>query len=163
MSETLPPVLDLETRAAAEDHDALRLWLRLLTCSNLVENDIRSRLRQTFDCTLPRFDLLAQLDRHPEGLKMGELSKRMMVTGGNVTGITDQLEKEGWVTREHVASDRRAFLIKLTPQGKKAFARMARAHETWVRQLFDKLGTHEGIQLYELLGRLKDVISSELP
>lgn len=152
--------LDLETRASDREHDALRLWLRLLTCANLIENDIRSRLRQDFDCTLPRFDLLAQLDRHPEGLKMGELSKRMMVTGGNVTGITDQLEKEGWVTRETVANDRRAFLIKLTPRGKKAFSNMANAHEGWIEQLLGQMPDDRQHELYALLGDLKSIISS---
>lgn len=151
--------LDLETRAHDREHDALRLWLRLLTCANLIETDIRSRLRQEFDCTLPRFDLLAQLDRHPEGLKMGELSKRMMVTGGNVTGITDQLEKEGWVTRETVVNDRRAFLIKLTPRGKKAFSNMARAHEEWIEQRLGRLPEDQQQQLYALLGDLKSVIA----
>ncbi|AJC15049.1 MULTISPECIES: MarR family winged helix-turn-helix transcriptional regulator [Pandoraea] len=151
--------LDLETRAHDREHDALRLWLRLLTCANLIETDIRSRLRQEFDCTLPRFDLLAQLDRHPEGLKMGELSKRMMVTGGNVTGITDQLEKEGWVTRETVVNDRRAFLIKLTARGKKAFSNMARAHEQWIEQRLGALPEDQRQQLYLLLGDLKSVIS----
>lgn len=150
--------LDLETRAHDREHDALRLWLRLLTCANMIETDIRSRLRQEFDCTLPRFDLLAQLDRHPDGLKMGELSKRMMVTGGNVTGITDQLEKEGWVTRETVVNDRRAFLIKLTPRGKKAFSDMARAHEMWIEQRLGKLPEDRQQQLYGLLGDLKSVI-----
>ncbi|VVE76801.1 MarR family transcriptional regulator [Pandoraea captiosa] len=151
--------LDLETRAHDREHDALRLWLRLLTCANLIETDIRSRLRQEFDCTLPRFDLLAQLDRHPEGLKMGELSKRMMVTGGNVTGITDQLEKEGWVTRETVVNDRRAFLIKLTPRGKKAFSNMARSHEEWIEQRLGRLPEEQRHQLYLLLGDLKAVIA----
>jgi len=151
--------LDLETRAHDREHDALRLWLRLLTCANMIETDIRSRLRQEFDCTLPRFDLLAQLDRHPEGLKMGELSKRMMVTGGNVTGITDQLEKEGWVTRETVVNDRRAFLIKLTVRGKKAFSNMARAHEQWIEQRLGALPEDQRQQLYLLLGDLKSVIS----
>ncbi|VVD72922.1 MarR family transcriptional regulator [Pandoraea capi] len=151
--------LDLETRAHDREHDALRLWLRLLTCANMIETDIRSRLRQEFDCTLPRFDLLAQLDRHPEGLKMGELSKRMMVTGGNVTGITDQLEKEGWVTRETVVNDRRAFLIKLTPRGKKAFSNMARAHEGWIEARLGQLPEAQRQQLYALLGDLKSVIA----
>ncbi|TAL56697.1 MarR family transcriptional regulator [Pandoraea sp.] len=153
--------LDLETRANVHDHEALRLWLRLLTCTNLVETEIRSRLRQDFDCTLPRFDLLAQLDRHPEGLKMGELSKRMMVTGGNVTGITDQLEKEGWVIREKMEHDRRAFLIKLTPRGKKAFAKMAQAHETWIERTIGQLSATEREQLFNLLGRLKAAIPSQ--
>ncbi len=116
--------VDLETRAGDTAHEALRLWLRLLTCTNLVEADIRSRLRQDFACTLPRFDLMSQLDRHPEGLKMGELSRRMMVTGGNVTGITDQLQQEGLVSREALPTDRRAYLIRLTPAGREAFSRM---------------------------------------
>ncbi|AJC20093.1 MarR family winged helix-turn-helix transcriptional regulator [Pandoraea pulmonicola] len=158
MSLTDSDSLDLETRAHDREHDALRLWLRLLTCTTMIETDIRSRLRQEFDCTLPRFDLLAQLDRHPEGLKMGELSKRMMVTGGNVTGITDQLEKEGWVTRETVVNDRRAFLIKLTPRGKKAFSNMAQAHEQWIEQRFGQLPEDRRQQLYGLLGDLKSVI-----
>jgi DNA-binding MarR family transcriptional regulator len=88
--------MDMEARAHSDHHDALRLWLRLLTCTQLVEKQVRSQLRERFDTTLPRFDLMAQLERAPEGLKMNELSRRMMVTGGNVTGITDQLVAEGW-------------------------------------------------------------------
>ena len=85
---------DSETRATAEHAKDLRLWLRMLACTNLIENHVRARLRSDFDITLPRFDLMSQLERSPQGLKMGELSKRMMVTGGNVTGITDQLVAE---------------------------------------------------------------------
>ena len=80
----------------ADDHHALRLWLRMLTCCNLIEGEIRSRLRNDFDTTLPRFDLMAQLQRAPKGMKMGELSRHMMVTNGNITGITDQLERKAW-------------------------------------------------------------------
>ncbi|AOZ01404.1 MarR family transcriptional regulator [Cupriavidus sp. USMAHM13] len=149
------PALDLETRADDSGHEALRLWLRLLTCTNLLEGDIRSRLRQEFACTLPRFDLMAQLDRHPEGLKMGELSRRLMVTGGNVTGITDQLQQEGLVSREALPSDRRAYLIRLTPAGRTAFSGMARAHEQWVEELFGGLGESDRRALFKLLGRLK--------
>lgn len=150
--------VDLETRTDDSSHDALRLWLRLLTCTNLVEADIRTRLRQDFACTLPRFDLMAQLDRHPEGLKMGELSRRMMVTGGNVTGITDQLEQEGLVQREPLPTDRRAYLIRLTPAGRTAFSGMARAHEQWVEQLFAGLGATDRRTLFRLLGRLKSTL-----
>jgi len=91
--------VDLETRVTDEDHQALKLWLRLLACTNLVETDVRGRLRTEFGITLPRFDLMAQLERNPDGLKMNELSQRLMVSGGNVTGLTDQLEKEGLVVR----------------------------------------------------------------
>src|SRR5256885_17246299 len=91
----MPHAPALESRAAPDDHHALRLWLRMLTCCNLIEGEIRNRLRSEFDTTLPRFDLMAQLQRAPEGMKMGELSRHMMVTNGNITGITDQLEKEG--------------------------------------------------------------------
>lgn len=155
--------LDQESRVSAGDHRALKLWLRLLTCSNLVETRVRSRLRGDFDCTLPRFDLVAQLDRHPEGLKMGELSKRLMVTGGNITGITDQLEADGWVERAGVDSDRRAWRVKLTPRGKKAFRQMANVHEQWIVELFDRWSDREQEQLFKLLGKLKAGIRASEP
>ncbi len=152
------PPLDHESRVDADDHRALRLWLRLLTCSNLVEAQVRSRLRNEFDCTLPRFDLVAQLDRHPEGLKMGELSRRMMVTGGNITGITDQLEADGWVERTGVEHDRRAWRVRLTPRGKKAFRQMAAVHERWIVDLFAGWSDRDQDAMFRALGRLKDVL-----
>jgi DNA-binding MarR family transcriptional regulator len=148
---------DRETRARADDHRALRLWLRLLTCSQLIERHVRSRLRGRFGITLPRFDLMSQLERHPEGLKMNELSRRMMVTGGNVTGIVDQLVKEGLVERVVEPADRRAFRVRLTRAGDKAFAEMARAHEEWVVELLARLGRRDSDALMQLLARLKQV------
>jgi DNA-binding MarR family transcriptional regulator len=148
---------DRETRARADDHRALRLWLRLLTCSQLIERHVRSRLRERFGITLPRFDLLSQLERHPEGLKMNELSRRMMVTGGNVTGIVDQLVKEGLVARVVEPADRRAFRVRLTRAGGKAFGEMARAHEEWVVALLGRLGRRHSDDLMQLLARLKQV------
>lgn len=150
--------LDHESRLQEGDHEALRLWLRLLTCTNLIEAQIRADLRADFECTLPRFDLMAQLYRHPAGLKMGELSRRLMVTGGNITGIADQLVKEGQVLRETDAADRRAFLLKLTPAGRKYFARMAARHEEWVVGLVGGLTDAERHGLYALLGRLKTTL-----
>jgi DNA-binding MarR family transcriptional regulator len=119
----LAAATDTETRATSEHAPDLRLWLRTLACTNLIENHIRSKLRAEFGITLPRFDLMAQLERSPQGLKMGELSKRMMVTGGNVTGITDQLVAEGLVVREDSPRDRRAYIVKLTPRVVAASAR----------------------------------------
>ena len=146
---------DSETRAHSEHAAALRLWLRMLACTNLVEGNVRTRLRQDFDITLPRFDLMAQLERTPQGMKMGELSKRMMVTGGNVTGITDQLVNEGLVKRMDNPDDRRAYIVKLTAKGHKEFARMAAAHEEWIVELFGGLGETQRDQLYDLLAKLK--------
>lgn len=148
-----PP--DHETRVQAHDHTALKLWLRLLTCTNLIEGSVRRRLRTDFESTLPRFDLLAQLERHPQGLRMSELSQRLMVTGGNVTGLADQLEAEGWITREPVADDRRAVRLKLSPGGRRRFAEMAAGHERWVISLFETLSRDEQQQLHRLLGKLK--------
>ena len=146
---------DTETRATSEDSQALRLWLRLLACTNLIEGQVRSRLRRDFDITLPRFDLMAQLERVPQGMKMGELSKRMMVTGGNVTGITDQLVAEGLVVREDNPKDRRAYIVKLTPEGRRAFKKMAEAHAKWIVELFAGISDKERAQLYGLLAVLK--------
>ena len=147
--------MDLEARAHSEHPDALRLWLRLLTCTQIVEKEVRAQLRDRFDTTLPRFDLMAQLERSPEGLKMSELSRRMMVTGGNVTGIADQLEKEGLVVRVSDPSDRRAYTVKLTPAGRWVFAKMAAVHEQWVVDLFAGLNAAEKEQTYRLLAKLK--------
>ena len=146
---------DSETRVNPDDHQSLRLWLRLLACTNMIDAQIRSRLRVQFDTTLPRFDLMAQLERSPLGLKMGELSKRMMVTGGNVTGITDQLVAEGLVVREDSPKDRRAYIVKLTPEGRRSFRKMAEAHETWVVELFAGMDEKQRSQLYDLLAALK--------
>ena len=116
---------------------------------------MRSRLREQFGTTLPRFDLMAQLERHPEGLKMNELSRLLMVTGGNVTAIVDQLEKEGLVERLDEPADRRAFRIRLTRAGEKSFAEMARAHEQWVVELLAGLSRSEHDELLKLLAKLK--------
>jgi DNA-binding MarR family transcriptional regulator len=152
---------DLETRLANDHHQAIRLWLRMLTCTNRITSKIRSRLRENFKTTLPRFDLLAQLERHPEGLKMSELSKRMMVTTGNVTGITDQLEAEGLVRREVDKGDRRSFVVKLTPEGRRLFGEMAAVHEGWVIELFEGLSSEEKETLYALLGKLKQHLNEK--
>ena len=146
--------VDHETRLDDEDHFSLKLWLRILTCSNLIESRIRHHLRRDFDCTLPRFDLLAQLDR-ADGLKMSELSQRLMVTGGNVTGLADQLQHEGWLIREPVENDRRATRLRLTDAGRERFAGMARTHEGWVVEMLGCLSRDEQRQLHLLLGKLK--------
>ncbi|MDY0746862.1 MarR family transcriptional regulator [Paucibacter sp. R3-3] len=147
---------DFETRVVDDHHQALKLWLRLLACTTRVENQIRSRLRTEFDTTLPRFDLLAQLERHPDGLTMRELSQRLMVTGGNVTGITDQLEAEGLVAREAHPSDRRSFAVKLTAAGRRQFKKMASTHEQWIVELLAGWSAEQKTQVYELLAVLKD-------
>lgn len=148
--------MDMEAQSHSEHPEALRLWLRLLTCTQLVEKQVRNQLREQFDTTLPRFDLMAQLQRNPDGLKMNELSRRMMVTGGNVTGITDQLVAEGLVERVQVNGDRRAYRVRLTGQGCKTFGDMARAHEGWIVSAFEVLADKEVKALHGLLGKVKE-------
>lgn len=147
--------MDMEARGHSEHPEALRLWLRLLTCTQLIEKQVRAELRERFDTTLPRFDLMAQLERSHDGLKMKELSRRMMVTGGNITGITDQLVSEGLVERLAVAGDRRAFRVRLTARGRKTFADMAHQHEGWIVEAFGGLSTNELDALHQLLGKVK--------
>lgn len=153
--DALPLGPDLESRVVDDDHQALKLWLRLLACTTRVEDQIRNRLRQQFDTTLPRFDLLAQLERHPEGLSMRELSQRLMVTGGNVTGVVDQLEAESLVQRQPHASDRRSFTVTLTPAGRRLFRRMAATHEAWVVELLGGWSAAQKGEVYGLLAHLK--------
>jgi DNA-binding MarR family transcriptional regulator len=146
---------DQESRAHDAQHHSLRLWLRLLSCTTHIEDHVRQRLRHKFGTSLPRFDLLAQLERHPKGITMGELSRRLMVSGGNVTALVDQLQAEAAVQRHHAPDDRRSIRVTLTPAGRRQFARMAREHEEWVMELFDQVEPERLRQLFELLGELK--------
>jgi DNA-binding MarR family transcriptional regulator len=152
------PEADAETRVHHDHHLSVRLWLRMLACTNRIENVVRQNLQAKFETTLPRFDLMAQLERAPRGLKMSELSQRMMVTGGNVTGITDGLEKDGLVVREVDPTDRRVFYVKLSAEGQRQFRRMAAEHEQWVIELFEGISVKNKKILVELLGELKQTI-----
>ena len=154
------PVFDLETRVTMDDHQALRLWLRWLSCTARIENQIRARLRQHFETTLPRFDLMAQLERDPDGLRMSELSKRLMVTGGSITGITDQLETEGLAVRIPVPSDRRATIVKLTSVGLERFRKMAAEHEQWIVELLSALSDEEQHAMLSDFRKLKIHLSN---
>jgi DNA-binding MarR family transcriptional regulator len=147
--------IDTESRATRDDHLSVRVWLRLLACTNLVEGRVASGLRDDFETTLPRFDFLSQLERNPAGLRMTEVSKRMMVTNGNITRIADQLLAEGLITRAVAPTDRRASIVKLSAAGRRAFAEMARRHEEWIVEMFAGLGEAERTQLYTILAKLK--------
>jgi DNA-binding MarR family transcriptional regulator len=150
--------LDAETKAVerpGDHHAELRLWLRLLTCTTLIEGEVRRRLRENFGVTLPRFDLLAQLDKTPGGMTLGQLSSRMMVSNGNVTGLAERLVAQGLLDRKPSASDRRAQIVTLTAEGRRAFRAMARAHERWIADLFTGLTAEEVDQLMRLLAKTK--------
>ena len=144
----------------ADGKSRLRLWLRLLTCSGLVERTVRRRLRQEFAATLPRFDLMAALERAPDGLTMGELSQRLKVSNGNVTGVVERLVREGQVERTALPTDRRSYRVALTAAGRAAFAAMAERHAGWIDRLFGDLSDGEVEQLMGLLGRLRQTLES---
>lgn len=151
---------DLETRVADDDHEALKVWLRWLSCSQRIQQAIRSRLQRDFGVTLPQFDLMAQLDRHPGGLTMRELSHLLMVTGGNVTGVTDRLEAEGLVARRPHETDRRRTSVALTEAGQHAFRAMAATHEQWVIELFSGWSARQRREVRALLGLLKQHLTT---
>ena len=155
--------MDRESSSRTDDHRSLRLWLRLLTCTQLLERRVRARLRERFATTLPRFDLMSQLWRYPGGLKMNELSRHLMVTGGNVTGIVDQLEKEGLVERAAEPADRRAYRVRLTRAGRKSFGEMARTHEEWIVELLGGLTQREHAEIYRLLAKVKTLLVEAAP
>jgi DNA-binding MarR family transcriptional regulator len=155
-SSTIP--LDAETRVVERpaDHETeLRLWLRLLTCTTLIEGEIRRRLRDTFDVTLPRFDLMAQLDKAPSGMTLGELSQRMMVSNGNVTGLAERLVAQGLLERRASPNDRRVQLVSLTGEGRRAFRVMARTHADWIAEIFADLSGTDMEALMRLLAKAK--------
>lgn len=147
--------LGYEARSASDDHTALKLWLRMLACTTQIEDEIRRRLRLRFDTSLPRFDYMAQLYRKPEGLRMKELTSYLMVTGANITGLTDELERDGLVERISSATDRRSWIVHLTAKGRTQFESMAAEHEGWILELFSCFDAKTLNQLYSQLGALR--------
>ena len=156
----LATATDRESALASDTKLELKVWLRLLTCTTLIEREVRQKLRERFDTTIARFDLLSQLDRAPKGLTMGELSSRLMVTNGNVTGLTDALLREGLVSRAPEPGDRRSLRIQLTQTGKQFFDAMTPVHEAWIDGLMTGLTRAEMAHLLELLGRLKQSLAA---
>src|ERR1700744_975536 len=151
-------ILDSETKAVEtpEDHgNEIRLWLRLLTCTTLIESEVRSRLRERFDVTLPRFDLMAQLDKVPDGMTLSDVSKRMMVSNGNVTGLVERLVESGPLGRRTSDTDRRVQMIRLTKAGRAEFRKMATEHESWIADLFADLSPKDVRELMRLRAKAK--------
>lgn len=134
----------------------LRLWLRLLKLSGGIEAELRRQLRDEHNTTLPRFDVMSALARHPDGLKMSELSGYLKVSNGNVTGIVDKLTDEGFVLRVAVPNDKRAQIATLTPAGHEVFARLAAEHETWIDGLLGTLDHDAARDMIALLDRALD-------
>ena len=152
--------LDAETKVAETDHkDELRLWLRLFTCTSLIEAEVRRRLRKQFGETLPRFDLMAQLERVEDGMTLGEVSQRMMVSAGNVTSLVERLVQVGYVERRTDPQDRRSQLIRLTKSGRKHFGRMAAAHQSWVAGLLAGLSHGDIEAAMAELAKVKESVS----
>lgn len=133
--------------AKGDGKDRLRLWVRLLRCSRSVEAELRERLRREFDTTLPRFDVMAALYRAPEGMLMSDLSRFLLVSNGNVTGIVDRLVSEGLVTRARRNGDRRTSVVRLTEIGAQTFALIAAAHESWINELLGHVGEDDAHRL----------------
>jgi DNA-binding MarR family transcriptional regulator len=142
----------------ADRQPELRLWLRMLSCANMISAEVRQRLRTEYGLTLPQFDLMAQLYREPDGLRLSDLSQRMMVSNGNLTGLVERLVGDGLLSREASPQDRRAFVVRLTEKGSTEFAKVAKAHEGWIRSLFRNLDGPTLAGLTRDLGLLKNSV-----
>jgi DNA-binding MarR family transcriptional regulator len=147
MSREMDNVARLRARSASlpVSKQRLRLWLRLLRASRAIEAKLRDRLRTTFDITLPQFDVLAALARHETGMTMTELSRELMVSNGNVTGIIDRLVTEKLVARKALAEDRRTFIVSLTSKGATQFDAMAKVHEQWIDDMLADIDENEAV------------------
>jgi DNA-binding MarR family transcriptional regulator len=153
---------DLETPGRENRHEDLCLWLRILTLHKLIDNEMRRRLRESYNMSLARFHLLAQLSVAPNGLRMGELSARMMVTTGNVTGLIDELEADGLVERVVDPSNRRANLAYMTNKGRVLFDDAAQTLEIWIEDFFSIYSSKDKQLLFDLLGKQKAFVLKRL-
>jgi DNA-binding MarR family transcriptional regulator len=156
------------SRTDSDDHHSddhkqeLRIWLRLFASTTLIENEIRSRLREHFAFTLPRFDLLAQLDRAHDGLSLGEISRRLMVSAANITAIVEKLVEDGYITRSQSQVDRRTQIIRMTHAGRSAFRTMATAHSEWITEFLSDFSPEDLVQLNAVLTQLKHTVQKRL-
>ena len=141
---------------------SLRLWLRLLSCSTIMEKRIKRRLSDRYEATLPRFDVLAALDRNPDGMTMGALSRALLVSNGNMTGVVQALSRESLVGIEPSPTDRRASIVRLTSKGKDYFGGLAIAHHEWVEDMLAGMGRIDREALYGLLGALKESLAKDI-
>lgn len=139
----------------------VRVWLRLLSCTTVIEKRLRRRFVSQFDTTLPRFDVMATLERYPEGVTMGELSRALLVSNGNVTALVKQLESDGHVSSCPAPDDRRSLIVALTDQGRRNFSDLAAAHRKWIQGMFAEVSDEDQIELYRLLAKLKHSIGAE--
>lgn len=165
MKEAEAKVIDLEIiadGARGRDKPELRLWLRMLSTTRLVSQEIRRRLRREFDMTLPQFDIMAQLYREPDGLRLGELSRRTMVTNGNITGLVERLEKDGLLTRFTPGDDRRVTMARLKPEGEQLFAKMAAAHEGWLCDMMEEVDPAIITAIWSEIGLIKSSVANHL-
>lgn len=145
---------------AAGNDAAGRVWMRLMACNKLVETRLRNRLRADFDATLPRFDVLAQIDREPRGPTMSELSERLMVTKANITDLFGRLEADGLVSRKRSKKDGRIQHVYLTAKGKNELAEMLKSHNAWLAELMSDLDENDLAALHDILGRLRDSLKA---
>lgn len=141
------------------DRDSVRLWLRLLSCATVIEKRIKRRLADQFDTTLPRFDVMAQLDRAVEGMTMSALSQALLVSNGNVTGVVQVLVRDGLVAMAPSPTDGRVAIARLTEGGRRYFAELAEAHHGWIEHMLADLTAAEREALRHLLGRVKQSIA----
>jgi DNA-binding MarR family transcriptional regulator len=146
---------------ALDDRGSVRLWLRLLTCTTVIEKRLKRRFADQYGVTLPRFDVMAALDRHPEGMTMGQLSQALLVSNGNVTGVVQVLVRDRYVSLAPSPTDGRSSVARLTQLGRECFAGLAEAHHEWIDAMLAGLGREERTRLHQLLGLLKDSLAAE--
>ena len=158
---TEPANLPEKHDGAGSEPAAVRLWLRLLTCSLTIEKRIRRRLAEEFDTTLPRFDVLAALDRRADGMTMGELSQALLVSGGNLTALVRQLQSLQYLEMERDPQDRRSWVVKITEPGRRHFREVAEEHHHWIGAMFAGLSPEHSAQLYDLLAELKGSLAAD--
>lgn len=158
---TRPATLREKHDGALDDRGSVRLWLRLLTCTTVIEKRLKRGFADQYDITLPRFDVMAALDRHPEGMTMSQLSQALLVSNGNVTGVVQVLVRDRYVSLTPSPTDGRSSVARLTQLGRECFAGLAEAHHEWIDAMLGGLSRDERGQLHQLLGVLKDSLAAD--
>lgn len=140
---------------------ALQLWVKLARAASTMGKMSAENIKG-FGLTEPQFAVIECLG-HLGPLSHTELSRKMLVTGGNITCVIDNLQKENLVERIQDKKDRRVSSVKLTAKGKKLFREKFVEHAKFIATISSVLSEQEQRQLSSLLKKFGLGLKQQFP
>jgi DNA-binding MarR family transcriptional regulator len=145
----------------ATDH-RMRAWLAMVGCFTSVERSLRRHFNHVFRSSLPRYDVLMALVHFPDGLTMGQLASKLMVSKGNMTGVVRRLQQNNCVRQASSRHDRRVRVVTLTSKGRTLWEQMHGEYRSVIEDVLSQLSKTESRLLTQSLMQAQERIDSVL-